>query len=62
MAKAELKVEQHKILKLQAFDWSYFWGESHFEEDDAQNYLVVQPMSRYCKKNIGVGSGYLFYF
>ena len=30
--KAELKVEQGKILKLQAFDSSYFWGKNHFED------------------------------
>ena len=31
--KAELKDEQDKIIKFQAFDSSYFRGKSHFEED-----------------------------
>ena len=28
---------------------SYLIGKSHFEEDDAQNYLVFQPIKRYFK-------------
>ena len=32
--KAELKAEQDEILKLQAFDSSYFRGKNHFEDDD----------------------------
>ena len=31
--KAELKDEQDKIVKLQAFDSSYFCGKSNFEDD-----------------------------
>ena len=31
--KAELKAEQDKIVKLQAFDSSYFCGKSYFEDD-----------------------------
>ena len=37
-AKAELKTEQNKIVKLQAFDFSYFRCKSQFEEDGKQNY------------------------
>ena len=37
--KAELKAEQNKIMKLQAFDSSYFCGKSHFEDDDTQIFL-----------------------
>ena len=37
--------------KLKAFDSSYFIGNSHFEEDSAQNYLVFQPLIRYFKLN-----------
>ena len=36
--------------KLQTFDSIYFWGKSHFEEDNTQNYLVFQPMYRYFKR------------
>ena len=45
--KAELKTEQAKIIKLQAFDSSYYRGKSHFKDDGTQNYLV---MYRYFKK------------
>ena len=38
--KVALKAEQDKIMKLQAFDSSYFQGKSHFEDDATQNYLV----------------------
>ena len=48
--KAELKTEQDKLLKLQAFDSSPFRGKSHFEEDGTQNYLVFQPMYSYFKR------------
>ena len=42
--KVELKAEQDKIPKLQAFDLSYFCGKSHFEDYGTQNYLVFQLM------------------
>ena len=45
-AKAELKAEQDKIVKLQAFDSSYFHTKSHLQDDGRQNYLVFQPISR----------------
>ena len=46
-AKAKLKEEQEKIVKLQAFDSSFFCGKSYFEDGDTQNYLVFQSMCRY---------------
>ena len=49
-AKAELKAEQDKIIKLQVFDSSYVRGKSHFENNGIQNYLVFQPIYRYFKK------------
>ena len=42
-----LDISKYKITKLQAFDSSYFWGKSHFENDVTQNYLVFQPMYRH---------------
>ena len=42
---------QNEWNKLKTFDWSYFIGKNYFEEDDTQNYLVFQPISRYFKKN-----------
>ena len=53
--KGELKAEKDKVLKLQTFDWSYFWDKSHFENDVTQNYLVFQPIFRF--KNIGNTEG-----
>ena len=49
--------------KLKTFDSSYFIGKSHFEEDGAQNYLVFQPMYRYCQIIAGVVNGsYIYYW
>ena len=45
--KAELKSEQDKIAKLEAFVSSYFHGKSHFEDDGIQNYLIFQPVYKY---------------
>ena len=53
---------ENELKKLQKFDAAYFRGKSHFEEDGAQNYLVFQPMYRYFKGIIGVGSGNCIYF
>ena len=39
-----------KIVKLQAFDISYFRGKSHFKVDETENYLVFQPVYRFLKK------------
>ena len=48
--KAELKAEQDKITKLQAFDSSYFRGKSHFENAGTRNYLAFSPIQRHFKK------------
>ena len=53
---------ENKLKKLQKFDSAYFRGKSHFEEDGTQNYLVFQPMYRYFRRIIGVGSGNYIYF
>ena len=45
--KAELKAEQDKIIKLQAFDSSYFGGKSHFEDDATEKCLVFRLVYRY---------------
>ena len=50
--KAELKVVQDKIAKLQAFDPDHFLGKIHFEDNETQNFLVFQPLYRFFK-NIG---------
>ena len=53
---------ENELKKLKTFDSSYFIGKSHFEEDATQNYLVSQPMYRYFKRVVGVGTGNNIYF
>ena len=40
---------ENELNKLKTFDSSYFIGESHFDEDGTQNYLVFQPLNKYFK-------------
>ena len=40
---------ENELKKLKTFDSSYFIGKSHFDGDGTQNYLVLQPMSKYFK-------------
>ena len=40
---------KNELNKLKTFDFSYFIGKSHFEEDGVQNYVVFQPVYRYFK-------------
>ena len=40
---------ENELKKLKTFDWSYFLGKSHFQEDRTQNYFVFQPMNKYFK-------------
>ena len=49
VTKAELKAEQDKIVKFQAFDSSYFSDKGHFQNDGNQNYLVLKPIYRFFK-------------
>ena len=53
---------KNELKKLQKFDAAYFRGKIHFEEDRTQNYLVFQPIYRYFRRIIGVGSGNYIYF
>ena len=54
---------ESELKKLKTFDWSYFRGKSHFEEDGTQNSLVYQPTYRYFKTIAGVGNGsYIYYW
>ena len=41
---------ENEFKKLKTFYSSYFKGENYFEEDGAQNCLVIQPMYKYLKK------------
>ena len=38
----ELKAEQDKIVKLQRYDLNHFIGQSQFNNDRAQLYLIFQ--------------------
>ena len=40
---------ENELNKLKTFDSSCFIGQSHFEEDGTQNYLVFRPIVRYFK-------------
>ena len=40
---------ENELRNLKTFDYSYFIGKSHFEEDGTQNYLVFQPLNKYFK-------------
>ena len=53
---------ENELKKLQKFHSSYFRGESYFQEDGSQNYLIFQTMYRYFKRIAGVGSGNYIYF
>ena len=47
--KSDHLLVKNELNKLKTFDFGYFIGKSHFEEDDVQNYLVFQPIYRYFK-------------
>ena len=53
---------ENELKKLKTFDSIYFRGKSHFEEDGTQSYLVFQPMYKYFKRVLGVGTGNYIYF
>ena len=53
---------ENELKNRQNFDVACFRGKSHFEENGTQNYLVFQPIHRYFRRVIGVGSGYYIYF
>ena len=40
---------ENELKKLKTFDSSYFIGNSDFEEDGTQNYLMFQAINRYFK-------------
>ena len=54
-------IVENELKKLETFDSIYFRSKSHFEDDGTQNYLVFQPMHRYFRRIICVGSGNYIY-
>ena len=47
--KAELKIEQDKIVKVYGFESSYFCGKSQLEDNRSQNYCLFHPVYKYFK-------------
>ena len=47
--KSDHLLVKNELNKLKSFDFGYFIGKNHFEEDGVQNYLVFQPVYRYFK-------------
>ena len=45
-SKTKNESTENELKQLKTFDVSYFIGESRFEEDGTQNYLVLQPINR----------------
>ena len=60
--KSKQLLVENESKKLKTFDSSYFIGNSYFEEDGTQNYLVFQPMYRYFKIIADVGNGCYVYY
>ena len=40
---------ENELNKIKSFDSNYFIGQSHFDEDGTQNYLVFEPIIRILK-------------
>ena len=53
---------ENEFKKLKTFNSVYFRGKSHFEENGTQSYLLFQPMYRYFKSVIGIGTCNYIYF
>ena len=53
---------ENELKKLKTFDLIYFRCKNYFEEDGTQNYLVFQPMQKYFKRIVSVGSDNYIYF
>ena len=47
--KSDHLLVKNELNELKTFDFDYFIGKTHFEEDGVQNYLVFQPIYRYFK-------------
>ena len=56
--KAELKTEQDKIVNLQTYDLSLFIGQSYFNNDGAQFYLLFQLLC-YTLKILGNNENFI---
>ena len=50
---------ENELNKLKNFDLSYFIGNSHFEEDGTQSYLIFHPTVRYFKVNTITNTDYV---
>ena len=63
LTKKSLQIKQtlveNELSKLYTFDSSYFIGESHFDEDGTQEFLVFQPIIRYFKVSTITNTDYV---
>ena len=50
---------ENELNKLKTFDFSYFIGKIHFEEDGTETYLIFQPIIRYFKVNTITNADYV---
>ena len=50
--KRKILFVENESKKLKTFDSSSFFGKIHFEGDDTQNYLAIQPMHRHFKRAV----------
>lgn len=53
-AKAELKIEQDKIVKLYGFESYCFCGKSQLEDNRSQNYCVFHPVYKHFKNIVKI--------
>lgn len=53
---SELKTEHDKIVKIQAFYFSYFCGKTNFEDDDTTIFFVFQPVYHSVRVSIRVSA------
>ena len=53
---------ENELKKLKTFDSSNFRSKNYFKEDDAQNYLVIQPIYQYFKGVVDVGTSNILIF
>ena len=54
-----MKAEQDEIMKLEAFDLSYFHGKFLFGDDGFQNVLIYQPTFNTLELKKGKGTDYV---
>ena len=57
--KTDHLIVKNELNKLKTFDYDYFIGKIHFEEDGVQNYFVFQPLNKYSKVITNANTKYI---